>query len=67
MKRITPIGEMWSWWSAWVVWLDKKGWHDCTGSIVKETQDFLVVGNREDHRRFRIDRDKIQFIEEIKE
>ena len=64
---VIPIGEMWNWWPAWVVFRDIDGnWCDCTGSVIRETEDELVIGNREDHHKFRIDKEKIEFIEEIK-
>lgn len=64
MGRIIPIKELWAE-GKWVVWLDKKGWHDATGHVIRETEDELVIGNREDHLKYQIDKKKIQFIEEV--
>ncbi|MBA7599410.1 hypothetical protein ES703_06443 [subsurface metagenome] len=63
--RVIPLSEMWAWWPCWCVWLDKKGWHDATGSVIRETEDELVIGNREDHRKFEIPKAYIEHLEEI--
>lgn len=63
--RVIPLSEMWAWWPAWVVWLDKKGWHDCTGHIIHETTDEYVIGNREDHRKYEIPKSRVELIEEV--
>lgn len=64
--RITPLREMYSWRDVLIFFRDiDGGWHDATGSIVKETEDFLVVANREDKQVIEVDRKYVEFIEEV--
>ena len=64
--RVIPLSEMWAWWPAWVVFKDLDGnWCDVTGHIVHEIEDELVIGNREDHRKFEIPKAYIEHLEEI--
>lgn len=57
--RVIPLSEMWTWWPCWCVWLDSKGWHDATGSVIYENSDTLTIGNRPDHRKYQVDKKKL--------
>jgi len=62
---VIPIGEMWAWWSAWVVFNLDGILCDVTGHIIGESEDEYIIGNRQDHRKYEIPKSQIELIEEV--
>ena len=64
--RVTPIEEMWAWRDVWVVFKDVGNiLCDVTGSIIEENSREIIIGNREDHHRYRIPKEYIELTEEV--